>query len=178
MYVTISGGYSSRHRRCSRVVSFSSCPLQLPDERSIPPGGYPNVTLDWGASGAPSAWTEIDVTTRGVTPGTGDVTSEVGTLLDSLAEPTVLYFPGGEYIIDSLSVRRSNVVIRGELSNGQPITTFRSAGSGRILSFSGSGGRYDYQFLGPEFQPRAVVNDVVPGSSTLDLDDTAGLSDT
>ncbi len=139
-------------------------------EARLPPGGFRDVA--WHDP-FPGRWMTVDVTQRGVKPGKGDVTAALQALIDGLAEPTILSFPAGVYCCGKLTISKSNVILKGA---GPEKTIFRSPHAGTVFCWWGSGGRYEYAKLGPEFQPRQVTADVAPRGAYVPLADTRDLA--
>ena len=138
-------------------------------ERRLPPGGFHDVI--WHDP-FPGKWRTVDVTQKGILPGAPETTAAIQKLVDKLVDPTILFFPPGTYHFGKVTISKSNVILKGA---GPRKTVFRPMKDGMLLCWWGNGGRYEYSKLGPEFQPRQVTADVLPGSAVVPLADTTGL---
>lgn len=142
----------------------------IPADR-LPPGGWANITWD---DPHPGRWQTVDVTTKGIQPGGAEsITPALMSIVDSLAGPTVLYFPPGTYKIGTTNIwGKSDLILRGA---GPDKTIFETT-DGACLDIRGVGGRYTWDQLADEFKPRRITADVAPGESTVPLENTAGLA--
>jgi hypothetical protein len=138
-------------------------------ESRLPPGGFHDVVWQ---DPFPGKWQTVDVTQKGIAPDAGDVTAKLQALLDGLTEPTILCFPPGMYRFGKITVRKGNVILKGA---GPKQTVFQPPKDGTVLAWWGSGGKYDYARLGPEYQPRQVTADVPPGATVVPVSNTKGL---
>ncbi len=145
-------------------------PGDIPADR-LPPGGWSKVT--W-VDPYPGKWTTIDVTTRGLKPGSAEsITPALLKIIDSVTGPTILYFPAGTYKIGTTNIwGKSDLVLRG----AGPDKTILETTSGACLDIRGVGGRYTWDQLPEELKPRKIVADVAPGDSTVPVESTAGLA--
>jgi hypothetical protein len=135
----------------------------------LPPGGFRDVAWQ---DPCPGKWQTVDVSQKGITPEAGDVTAKLQALVDSVSTPTVFTFPPGTYSFGKISIGRSNVILRGA---GSKQTLIKATRDGTVFAWWGGGGSYDYAKLGPEFQPRQVLEDVPPGSNELTVADSKSL---
>ncbi len=136
----------------------------------VPALGWPD--LEW-EDPHPGGWETIDVTTRGVHPGRGDVSSELQAIVDALDGPTILEFPAGAYELHSVVDVAGDVILRGA---GSASTTLTLVGTDRAFSWEGVGGEWSWGWIEEEYRPRALVADVPAGDDTIPLESTAGLS--
>lgn len=139
-------------------------------EAHLPPGGF---ALPAWTDPHAGRWTQVDVTTRGVTPGGGDITAALQKLIQEAQGPTVLLFPAGEYGLRKITIGRSDLVLKGA---GADKTVFKMLENGTAFLWQGAGGKWDYGYLSKEYQPRAVTAEVAPGAKEIPLADTAGLA--
>lgn len=167
----------------SAILALLGTPAVLADslDARLPSGGFRDVAWQ---DPFPGKWKTVDVTQKGVLPDAPDVTAALQALVDGLAEPTILSFPPGVYHFGKITIKKSNVILKGA---GPKKTTFRPAKDGMLFCWWGTGGWYDWPRLGPEFQPRPITTDVPPppyppagggaggGGTVVPIADTAGL---
>ncbi len=165
-----------RHKKCLcvSIMLIVLCMLAHAStdnlESRLPPGGFRDVTWQ---DPFPGKWQVVDVTQKGITPDGGDVTAKLQSLIDGITEPTILSFPAGTYHFGHITIKKSNLILRGA---GPKQSVIRPPEDGMVFSWWGSGGSYDYAKLGPQYQPRRITADVAPGASTLTLTDAASLN--
>ncbi|MCW8133387.1 MAG: hypothetical protein KIS92_23795 [Planctomycetota bacterium] len=152
------------------LLVLTASAAEDPLQRLAPPGGFPNP--EW-VDPAPGKWATVDVTQKGVTPGDQDQTAQVQALVDGTPGPAILHFPAGTYCIGKITLRRGDLIIRGD---GPDKTVFKSTKDGTVFLFQGVGGTYDYKYLSAEYQPRAVTAEVPAGGRVVPLADTSKLA--
>jgi hypothetical protein len=126
----------------------------------LPPGGWKNIEWIDSYSGN---WKEVDVSTKGIMPDSGDVSVPVQELIDSSEEPTILYFPAGAYQFGNSLDLKDNVIMKGE---GPDETAFNFTGGDGALNFRGAE-------VGSEI---AIVEDVAPGAKIIQVEDASNFS--
>ena len=142
-----------RSRDSSPDIGAYEYSIGIPEER-LAPGGWHD--LEWHD---PGGWTAIDVTTRGIEPGS-DVTQKLKSLIDSLTSPTVLFFPAGRYIVNDLqlSYQHRNIIFRG---TGDSV--FDTTTGGNAIRLYGT----------PAESGRPIIEDVPAGSRKVKVTDAS-----
>lgn len=135
----------------------------------VPPGAWPD--FEW-EDPFPGGWTTIDVTTRGIAPGAGDVSAALQSLIDGLSGPTILTFPPGTFELHAPVEMRGELILRGA---GSDATQFSLVGTSRAFTWEGVGGQWAWPWIEPEYGPREIQADVPVDGDTIPLADTAGL---
>jgi len=148
----------------------SAEPIPAELARRLSPGGFRDVT--W-SDPFPGKWKTVDVTTRGIKPGEGDVTGKLRELLNGLREPTIVYFPPGTYRFTGITMREGNFIIKGA---GPDQTIFRPPQDGKFFELLGKGGWYEWNDRGKPFLPRQVTADVPAGATVVPIAGPAGLA--
>jgi len=136
----------------------------------VPSDGWRD--LEW-EDPYPGGWETIDVTTRGVEPGSGDVAGVLQALIDGLGGPTILYFPAGVYELHSSVEMAGDLILSGA---GTDATRLELVGTNQAFTWTGVGGQWSWGWIDAEYQPRAVLADVPVGGDTIQLESTDGLA--
>lgn len=152
---------------CSSTVLAQWQPTQFSsqiDYGSLPIDRFPTAEWQEYKWQDPGGWTVIDVTTAGITPGMADASPILMNLANEAEEPTVLYFPPGDYtFVSAVDINNDNVIIRG-------------AGSDATEFFFDGSAMNGIRFLGWTYDPVNVVGNVEAGGQTIPLSSTADLS--
>ncbi|MEM4268382.1 MAG: hypothetical protein QXK37_06160 [Candidatus Woesearchaeota archaeon] len=131
----------------------------IPSSR-LPPDGWHEIVWE----NPFSQWQTIDVTSRGILPNTGDVTAALQSLIDSLSEPTILYFPKGKYIVNDLYMdhQDDNIILKG---------------LGRDTIFETTTGTNTIKLYGTPVGPQiSIIEDVPPYGKIIYLSDVSSLA--
>lgn len=105
----------------------------------------------------------VDVTTAGISPGAADAAATFMKLANEAQQPTIFYFPPGEYTFASaVDINNDNVIIRG-------------AGSDQTRFYLDGPDINGIRFLGWTYDSYPVTANVAPGGKTLLLGNTDGL---
>lgn len=151
------------------VEAQDSSPIPTELAKRLPAGGFRDVKWE---DPCPGKWTTVDVTTKGVKPGAADVSKPLQALVDELEKPTILSFPAGTYHFTGISIRKSNIIIKGA---GPDKTLIKPPYDGAVFGTLGKGGWYEWPDLGKEWQPRKITADVPAGASVVQIADTEAL---
>ena len=142
---------------------FSPWGAQVVDYGSLPPERFPDSGWEAYNWQDPGGWTVVDVTTAGILPGGADAASTFMNLANEAQEPTIFYFPPGEYTFASaVDINNDNVIIRG-------------AGSDETRIYLDGPDINGIRFLGWTYDTYQVTSGVAPGGQTLNLSNTDGL---
>ncbi len=139
--------------KSSSTFDFGSLSSSL-----LPPDGWtPAVGVDT------DGWNIVDVTNVGISPGDSDVTELLNELIDDVSEPTVFFFPAGEYFFQgTIEIEDDNVVIRG-------------AGSDQTRFILDGIEPHSIRFAGWIYSPVEVTANVAAGHQRLMLSSTSTL---